>query len=92
MIDKKGNLITENTTAVAAEMSEMISVEENQISEEKKEIVSKEVVDDEISNNEEEIIKDTKTKDSTEIEESEDTVEIEKDASIEFVLDEAPEL
>lgn len=92
MIDKKGDLITENTTTVAAEVSEMISVEENQISEEKKEIVSKDVVDDEISNNEEEIIKDTKTEESSEIEESEDTVEIKKDASIEFVLDEASEL
>ena len=30
--------------------------------------------------------------DSTEIEEAEDTVEIKKDASVEFVLDEAPEL
>lgn len=48
--------------------------------------------DDEIANNDEEIIEDTETEESTEIEEAEDTVEIEEDASVEFVLDEAPEL
>ena len=38
------------------------------------------------------LIEDTEAEDSTEIEEAEDTVEIKKDASVEFVLDEAPEL